>query len=131
VKQGMKLFGVIGFAVCMLAGAATAGTIEDIKAKGTLIVGTKADYPPYGMLDSTGKIVGMEADMAADVAKRLGVKLELVPVVASNRMQFLQTGKTDLMIATMSINDERKKAVGIIEPAYYAGGVAVLVNKAA
>jgi len=132
VKHGFKIFGVIGFAAaCMFAGVAMAGTIEDIKAKGTLIVGTKADYPPYGMLDSAGKIVGMEADMAADVAKRLGVKLELVPVVASNRMQFVQTGKTDLMIATMSVNEERKKAVGIVEPYYYASGVAIIVNKAA
>ncbi len=131
VKHGFKIFGVIGFAACMLTGIAVAGTIEDIKKKGTLVVGTKADYPPYGMLDSTGKIVGMEPDMAADVAKRLGVKLELVPTVASNRMQFLQQGKIDLMISTMSVNDERKKAVGIIEPYYYAGGVAILVNKAA
>ena len=48
------------------------------------------------------KIIGFEPDLAADVAKRLGVKLELVPVVASNRIQFLQQGKIDLMIATMS-----------------------------
>jgi polar amino acid transport system substrate-binding protein len=46
-------------------------------------------------------------------------------------MQFVQQGKIDLMIATMSINDERRKAVGIVEPAYYASGVAILVNKKA
>lgn len=125
------------FAVAALAALSlnvtpsSADALAEIKAKGTLIVGVKADYPPYGFRDSSGKIVGFEPDMAADMAKRLGVALELVPVVASNRMQFLQQGKIDLMIATMSINDERRKAVGIVEPAYYASGVAILVNKKA
>jgi polar amino acid transport system substrate-binding protein len=111
--------------------SAYADTVADIQTKGTIAVGVKADYPPYGYRDSSGAIVGMEPDLAADVAKRLGVKLELVPVAASNRIQFLQQGKIDLMIATMAINDERRKAAGIVEPAYYASGVAILVNKKA
>ena len=72
-----------------------------------------------------GKIVGFEPDLAADIAKRLGVKLELVPVVASNRIQFLQQGKIDLMIATMSDTPERRKIVDIVEPDYYASGTNV------
>ncbi len=117
----------------MVAGHApvSADSLEDIKKKGTLVVGTKADYPPYGFLNPQGQIVGLEPDMAADVAKRLGVKLELVPVVASNRMQFLEQGKIDLVIATMTDNEDRRKVVGIIEPSYYASGVAILANKAA
>ena len=91
----------------------------------------KTDYPPWGMRDPSGAIVGMEPDMAADVAKRLGVKLELVSVVSSNRMQFLQQGKIDLMIATMSDTAERRKVVGIVDPVYYASGVAILANKKA
>jgi polar amino acid transport system substrate-binding protein len=111
--------------------ATLADTLTDIKAKGMLTVGVKADYPPYGFRDTSGRIVGIEPDLAADVAKRVGVALELVPVVASNRMQFLQQGKIDLMIATMAINEDRKKAVGIVAPPYYASGVAILVNKKA
>lgn len=129
---------IVALAAAALIGAATfAGTavkadqLEEIKSKGTLVVGVKTDYPPWGMRDSNGNIVGMEPDMAADVAERLGVKLELVPVVSSNRMQFLQQGKIDLMIATMSDTPERRKAVGIVDPVYYAAGVALLANKAA
>ena len=59
-------------------------------------------------------------------AKRLGVKLELVPVVASNRIQFLQQGKIDLMIATMSDTPERRKIVDIVDPNYYGSGTNVL-----
>lgn len=113
------------------ATAARADALDDIKKKGVLVVGTKADYRPFGFLDPSGKIVGFEPDLAADVAKRLGVKLELIPVVASNRMQFLQQGKIDMMIATMSDTPERRKIVDIIDPNYYGSGTNVLALKSA
>ena len=78
-----------------------------------------------------GAIVGFEPDIAKLVADKLGVKLELEPVVSSNRMQFLQQGKIDLMIATMNDKPDRRQVVGIIEPLYYASGVNVLANKKA
>jgi polar amino acid transport system substrate-binding protein len=133
-KMNFRLHPVALVLLCALGfnvAPALADTLDDIKAKGTLTAGVKADYPPYGYRDSSGAIIGLEPDLAADAAKRLGVKLELVPVAASNRMQFVQQGKIDLMIATMAINDERRKAVGIVEPPYYASGVAILVNKKA
>ena len=111
------------------ATAASADVLDNIRYTGVLTVGTKADYRPFGFLDSSGKIVGLEADLAADVAKRLNVRLELVPVVASNRIQFLQQGKIDLMIATMSDTPERRKIVDIIEPSYYASGLNVMALK--
>ena len=111
------------------ATVAKADVLSDIKKKGVLVVGTKADYRPFGYLDPSGKIVGFEPDLAADVAKRLGVKLELVPVVASNRIQFLQQGKIDLMIATASDTPERRKIVDFIDPNYYGSGTNVLAPK--
>ena len=122
---------VLGVAAMAVNSPAKADQLAEIKKKGTIIIGVKTDYPPWGMRDSSGAIVGMEPDMAADVAKRLGVKLELVSVVSSNRMQFLQQGKIDLMIATMSDTPERRKVVGIVDPVYYASGVAILANKKA
>ena len=97
-----------------------AQTLEKIKQRGVLVVGTKADYKPFGFRDPSGAIVGFEPDLAKDVADRLGVKLTLEPVVSANRMQFLQQGKIDLMIATMNVTDERKKTVGVVDPSYYA-----------
>jgi polar amino acid transport system substrate-binding protein len=113
----------------VLASGARADVLQTIKQKGVLTVGTKADYRPFGYLDPSGKIVGFEPDLAADVARRLGVKLELVPVVASNRIQFLQQGKIDLMIATMSDTPERRKIVDIVEPSYYGSGTNVMAPK--
>jgi polar amino acid transport system substrate-binding protein len=111
-------------------GASAAG-IKEIKNRGTLVVGVKADYRPFGFRDTTGAVVGIEPDLAADVAKRLGVKLELVPVVAANRMEFLQQGKVDVLIATMSDKPERRKVVQAIDPQYYSDFVNVLASKKA
>ena len=123
IVASLLLLGALGIT------AAKADELQDIKKKGVLVVGSKADYRPFGYLDPSGKIVGFEPDLAADVAKRLGVKLELVPVVASNRIQFLQQGKIDLMIATMSDTPERAKIVEIVHPDYYASGTNVMAKK--
>jgi polar amino acid transport system substrate-binding protein len=119
---------VAGFALGAIA-PSRADVLDDVKARGTLIVGVKADYRPFGFRDPSGAIVGLEPDLAAAVAKKLGVKLELVPVVSANRMEFLQQGKIDLMIATMSDKPERRRIVQAIEPLYYADFVNVLLKK--
>jgi polar amino acid transport system substrate-binding protein len=108
---------------------ARADELDTIKQRGTLIVGVKADYPPFGFRAPSGEIEGIEPSLAADVAKSLGVKLELVPVNASNRMQFLEQGKIDLMIATMTDTPERERVVDIIKPDYYASGYNIMVAK--
>ena len=113
----------------MPASPALADVMDDIKERGKLIVGVKADYKPYGFRDPSGEIVGIEPDLAKDVANKLGVDLELVPVVASNRMQFLQQGKIDLMIATMTDTEERGKEVWIVKPNYYSSGTNILTPK--
>lgn len=101
-----------------------------IMQSGTLTVGVKADYKPWGFRDSSGGIVGMEADLAQIVADTMGVELELVPVVSSNRMQFLEQGQIDLMIATMTDRPDRRQLVGIVGPNYYTSGTNVMAPKA-
>lgn len=108
---------------------ASADAIDDIKAKGKLTVGVKADYKPYGFRDPSGDIIGIEPELAQDVADKLGVDLELVPVVSSNRMQFLAQGKVDLMIATMTDKPDRREVVYIIDPNYYSSGTNILAWK--
>ena len=121
----------VAAAFIIAAGPLTAQTLDRIKQRGVLVVGTKADYKPFGFRDTSGAIVGFEPDLARDVAARLGARLDLEPVVSSNRMQFLQQGKIDLMLATMNVTAERRQTVGVIDPSYYASGVNVLAVKKA
>jgi len=103
---------------------------KKVMERGKIVVGVKADYKPWGFRDESGNLVGMEIDMAQDVADAMGVELELVPVQSSNRMQFLEQGKIDLMIATMSDRADRREIVGIVGPNYYTSGTNVMAPKA-
>jgi polar amino acid transport system substrate-binding protein len=116
-------------AVALPGRASAADGVDAIKKRGTLIVGVKADYRPFGFRDPSGTIIGLEPDLAADLAKRLGVKLELVPVVSANRIEFLQQGKVDMLIATLSDKPERRRVVQAIDPQYYSDFVNVLLPK--
>ncbi|MGF1611032.1 MAG: transporter substrate-binding domain-containing protein [Kiloniellales bacterium] len=122
---------VLALAALSLATGAAQADLAAAKERGKLIVGVKADYKPYGYRDPSGAIVGIEPELAQDVADRLGLALEMVPVVAANRMEFLQQGKTDLMIATMTDTEDRRKAVNIVEPNYYSSGTNLLAPKKA
>lgn len=130
-KRLSTLLATVAATCVMSAGLAHAqsAVLDRVKDAGVLRVGVKTDYRPFGFLDPSGKVVGMEPDLAADIAKQLDVRLELVPVQTANRIEFLQQGRIDLMIATMSVNEQRRKVVGVIEPYYYAGGTALLVRK--
>lgn len=109
--------------------AAHADIIDDIKERGTLRVGVKADYKPYGYINEQGETVGLEPDLAKEVANKLGVDLELITVIGANRMEFLQQGKIDLIIATMTDKPERRKAVWFVDPNYYSSGLNALAHK--
>ncbi|MBY0337311.1 MAG: transporter substrate-binding domain-containing protein [Acetobacteraceae bacterium] len=104
-------------------------TMQRILRDGRLRVGVRADYRPWGFRNPEGQFVGMEIEMARDVARTLGIQLEFVPVVAANRMQFLAQGQIDLMIATMSDTAERRGIVGIVHPNYYSSGFNVIMPR--
>jgi polar amino acid transport system substrate-binding protein len=117
---------ILGLA--LLAVPALADSLENIRARGELAAGVKADFPPFGFLDKDGQLVGIEPDLAADLARRLGVKLRLEPVLPANRDQMLRENKVDLIIATTVITREREKVMAFIDPPYYAaayGGLAL------
>lgn len=93
--------------------------IEEVKARGVLRAGVKNDAPQMGFVDEKGNLVGFEIDLITDIARRLGVKLEMEPVKASNRVQLLQQNKIDLIIATVSHYRSRDKVVDFTIPYLY------------
>jgi polar amino acid transport system substrate-binding protein len=99
-------------------GGAAAGSLDQIRERGVLVVGVKGDYQPFGFHDGAGAIVGFEPDLASEIAQNLGVKVKLVPVVATNRLALLASGDIDLVIATMNDTPERRKQVEFVEPSY-------------
>src|SRR5258705_11240695 len=97
--------------LCGSAAWAQSDTLASIKQKGKIVVGVKADYKPFGYTDPSGKIVGLESDLANDIAKRLGVQIELVPVVAANRMEVVNQGRTAMQIGTQAYKPDAAEGI--------------------
>ena len=92
--------------------AAQAQTALDDITKSKLIkIAVQTDSAPYGFVGTDLKPIGFDIDMAALIAKKMGVALELVPVVSASRIPSLQTRKADLVIATLGKNAEREKVI--------------------
>lgn len=134
----MKRLAILASSLALACAATLAGlpalaqdSLAKIKEKGVLSVGVKNDYKPWGFLEPSGKIVGLEIDLAQAIADKIGVKLEMLPVIAANRMEFLKQGRIDMVLATMGDTAERRKIVGMVEPNYYAGATNVLAPKSA
>lgn len=110
-------------------------TLDKVEQTGKLVAGVKVDYRPFGFRSETGAMQGLEHDLVADIAAKLSerfgkqIEVEKVVVTAQNRMQFLEQGRIDFMIATMNDTPERRKIIDIIQPNYYASGVNLLTRK--
>src|SRR5262245_55589893 len=109
-----------------VAGPTVAQTLDRIAEKGEVAIGITNTFRPYGYVDDAGRFLGLEIDLANSIAEFLGAKPRLVPVAAGNRIPWLRQGRIDLILASMPVTEERKSEVGLIDPPYYASGVAVL-----
>lgn len=94
-----------------LPGLARAQTIDELVRKKKIVVGMLVDIPPFGSMGPDQKPVGFDADVAALMAKYMGVDLEIVPVTGPNRIPFLLTNRVDVLVATFGITPERAKQV--------------------
>ena len=94
------------------APAAKATTLESIKSKKKLVVGTSADYAPYEFhtqIDGKDQIVGFDIEIAKQFAKDLGVELEIKDMAFDGLLVALQADKVDMIFAGMTPTDERKQ----------------------
>ena len=103
--------------------------LKDILTRGVVRVGVQGAFKPWSFPAPDGSMQGIEVDLAKSVAETLGVKLEPVIITSANRMQFLQQGKIDLIIGGMYDTAERRKVIGIIEPAYWTSGPTLLAKE--
>lgn len=122
-----RLLGVV-LALGLLS-AAVADDLDEIRKRGTLVVGVKDSTPPFGVLNTkTQTISGYDVDFAAAIAKKLGVKLTVKAVESAQRIPALQSKDVDMIIATMTKNAEREKQVDF-SYGYFITGQKFVVRK--
>jgi ABC-type amino acid transport substrate-binding protein len=109
-----------------------AGGREDAWQRGKLLVGVKSDFPPFGYVDESGVQRGFDVEIAQYLAKALfddsGDRLELVPVTSGSRIPFLYNGWIDVIVASLTVTEDRKRVLEFSDP-YFLAGTLILVLK--
>ncbi len=92
---------------------------------GTLRMGTNATFPPYESVDDNNNVVGIDADIAAAVAEKLGMQLEITNMEFDSLIPALNADQIDIIFAGMTITEERKESVDFSDS--YATGIQSII----
>ncbi|SDB10283.1 transporter substrate-binding domain-containing protein [Pseudomonas sp. NFACC13-1] len=105
-------------------------TLDKIEQRHELAVGVLLSGGPFGSIDpATQKPRGLNVELAQELGRQLGAEVQLVPVLPANRVQFLQQGKVDVLIANMEWTAERGEILGFVPtPFYRVGGTAAVLK---
>jgi len=94
----------------------TDSSLENIKTRGTFILGLDDSFPPMGYRDDNNEIVGFDIDIATEMCKRMGVELQLQPISWDAKEQELSSGNIDCIWNGFTITEARKEALYMTEP---------------
>lgn len=98
-------------------------SLGKIQAKGEITIGVKFDVPPFGIKNpQSGEVEGFDIEMGKAVAAKLGVKPKFIEAISDNRIPFLENGTADLILSTMTINEERVGQINFSDPYFIARG---------
>ena len=119
-------------AATLLASTAASAdaTLDKVQQRKKLVVGVVLSGGPFGSIDPvTQRATGFNVDLAQALGRGLGVEVETVQVQPSNRIQFLQQGRVDILVASMELNPERAELLAHVPSPYYRVGGVALVPK--
>lgn len=91
-------------------------TLDEIKESGTIKIGVFSDKNPFGYVDENGEYQGYDVYFADRIGKDLGVDIEYVSTEAASRVEYLQTGKVDIVLANFTVTEERAQSVDFALP---------------
>ncbi len=102
-------------------GAADAGnkiyrTLDEIKSSGKVNIGVFSDKNPFGYVDENGQYQGYDVYFAERIGKDLGVEINYVSTEAASRVEYLETGKVDIVLANFTVTEERAQKVDFALP---------------
>ncbi|MBP5261333.1 MAG: transporter substrate-binding domain-containing protein [Clostridiales bacterium] len=122
----MACMAVIGAMAFAMAGCAGAGSKSLTVEEGKLIMATNAYFPPYEFYEGD-RIVGIDQEIASEVATRLGLELEIQDIEFASIITGVQSGKYDIGCAGMTVTEERLQSVNFTTP--YATGIQSIIVK--
>ena len=123
--KNLKKAALIALSALMILALAACGkrgnkavyrTLDEIRDSGTVNIGVFSDKNPFGYVDENGEYQGYDVYFARRLAEDLGVKLNLVSTEAANRIEYLQTGKVDIILANFTVTPQRAEEVDFALP---------------
>ena len=91
-------------------------TLDEIKESGTINIGVFSDKNPFGYVDENGEYQGYDVYFAQRLGEDLGVEINYVSTEAANRVEYLETGKVDIVLANFTVTEERAEKVDFALP---------------
>ena len=91
-------------------------TLEEIQASGTINIGVFSDKNPFGYVDENGEYQGYDVYFANRIGQDMGVEINFVSTEAANRVEYLETGKVDIILANFTVTEERAEKVDFALP---------------
>lgn len=91
-------------------------TLDEIKNSGSINIGVFSDKNPFGYVDENGEYQGYDVYLAERLGKDLGVDINYISTEAANRVEYLETGKVDIILANFTVTDERAEKVDFALP---------------
>ncbi len=113
---GALALGGAATAALAASSAAQASTPDEFTARGVMKIGVVSGAPPFGIIDEKGAPAGYDTDVAGLIAKYMGVKAEIVPLVPPARIPALQSKRVDVLVSTLAPTPERAKTVAFTMP---------------
>lgn len=99
-----------------VTGNAVYRTVDEIKESGTVNIGVFSDKSPFGYVDENGEYQGYDVYFGNRIGEDLGVEINYVSTEAANRIEYLQTGKVDIILANFTVTEERAQEVDFALP---------------
>lgn len=128
---GILAAGALALSACGSSSKTASGaknkfrTLDEIKSAGTINIGVFSDKHPFGYVDENGEYQGYDVYFGNRLAEDLGVKINYVSTEAANRVEYLETGKVDIILANFTVTPERAEAVDFALP-YMNVGLGVI-----
>ena len=91
-------------------------TLDEIQKSGTINIGVFSDKSPFGYVDENGEYQGYDIELAKKIGEDLGVEVNYVSTEAANRVEYLETGKVDIILANFTVTSERAEKVDFAYP---------------
>ena len=91
-------------------------TVDEIKESGTVNIGVFSDKSPFGYVDENGEYQGYDVYFGNRIGEDLDVEINYVSTEAANRIEYLQTGKVDIILANFTVTEERAQEVDFALP---------------